>query len=146
MRWRDPTGEEWDSRYEYTIYAAYKASGKDIRRTEKGDTFSFTLPIRGGTCEACKSAKVGQRRTYRPDFFVSTSRDDPTAGYYIEAKGYLRAKQRSLLRNFYKANPDIDVRYILQRDFAATKRSSISQWFAKFLPNSKVSVWKGKPE
>src|SRR5208337_707469 len=88
---------------------------------------------------------------YTPDLHVTADYPkSPTVEYYIEAKGYLRAKERALLRAFYKAHPDAPVRYLLQRDFPAGakskrtgERSSIVQWFHKFLPNAKLAIWSG---
>jgi len=114
---------------------------------------AFILPIKGGKCGDCGSTEVGQQRTYTPDLYVDPDHTKrKTIGYYIEAKGYLRAKERALLRAFYKAHPDSAVRFLLQRDFPSGakskvtgKRSSITQWFRKFLPNAKVEIWNGQP-
>jgi len=149
--WIDPEGNKWDSRYEYVIWRAFSETSRKVRRTDKGDTMAFTLPIKGGKCGDCGSAKVGQQRTYTPDLHVAAYNPKHEAEYYyVEAKGYLRAKERSLLRAFYKAHPDAPVRFLFQRDFPATARSkttghrsSIMQWFAKFLPNFKAEVWNG---
>jgi hypothetical protein len=149
--WTDPEGNIWDSRYEYTVYAAYKAAGYAVRRTSKIDTMAFILPIRGGKCGACGATEVGQQRTYTPDLHVAADHKEyPAITYYIEAKGYLRAKERSLLRNFYKAHPDASVRYLLQRSYPAGKlskitgkRSSIIDWFHKFLPKALICIWSG---
>jgi hypothetical protein len=150
--WTDPEGGTWDSRYEYLVWRAASTAKVNIRRTTKSDTFSFVLPIKRGKCGACGSDQVGQQRTYTPDFHVTA--DNPkheTEFYYIEAKGYLRPKERSLLRAFYKTNQDAPVRYLLQADFPAGarskrtgKRSSITEWFSKFLPKAKVAVWHGE--
>jgi hypothetical protein len=149
--WIDPEGNIWDSRYEYLVWRAYAAAKVNIRRATKSDTFSFVLAIKRGKCGACGSDQVGQQRTYTPDFHVAADNSEPQAvGYYIEAKGYLRPKERALLRAFYKANPDAPVRFLLQRDFPAGakskrtgERSSIVQWFHKFLPNAKLAIWNG---
>jgi len=151
--WVDPEGAVWDSRYEYLVYKGFQDAGAKVRRTTKSDTFSFTLPIRGASCASCGSAKVGQLRHYTPDIHVTPRNSKHKAEcYYVEAKGFLRAKQRSLLRAFYKENPDSSVRYVLQRDYptgAVSKRtgqrSSIIKWFNKYLPNAKVIEWKGNP-
>jgi hypothetical protein len=150
--WTDPDGGKWDSRYEYLVWRAYSAAGTTIRRTTKSDTMAFVLPIKRGKCGACGSDQVGQQRTYTPDFHVTTNNSKHEAEfYYIEAKGYLRPKERSLLRAFYKTNPDAPVRYLLQADFPAGarskrtgERSRISQWFSKFLPKARVSIWHGE--
>jgi hypothetical protein len=144
-------GSLWDSRFEWIFYTAAKEAGLDIFRCTKSNTFSFILPIRGGICGACESALVGQRRTYTPDFGVIPA--DPqhkTELHYIETKGYLRAKERSLLRSFYKTYPDISLSIILQRTYpvgakrADGTKGGIVDWFKKFLPNVKVYVWDGK--
>ena len=114
---------------------------------DKSDSFSFTLPIRGGKCGDCGSDQVGQQRTFTPDFrIVSEDSKHPTVSYYLEAKGYIRAKERSLLRAFNKAHPSADVRYILQSAYRASKPTassdgSIVTWFSKFMKGKTVYVW-----
>lgn len=147
--WEDPTGQIWDSRFEYIFYTAAKDAGLKIARCDKSHSFSFILPIRGGLCTSCKSAEVGQQRRYTPDFFIVPEDTQPVTGLvYIETKGYLRAKERSLLRAFYKTHQDIRLSFVLQRTYRATKPNksgdgSIVTWFKKFLPNIKVYLWNG---
>jgi hypothetical protein len=142
-------GETWDSRFEYIFYTAAKASGLAIERCTESDTFSFTLPIRGGICGSCESTDVGQRRTYTPDFrIVSDNQEHQAKPHYIETKGYLRAKERSLLRAFYQENPDTRLSFVLQRSYRVSKPNksgdgSIVYWLNRFLPNVKVSIWNG---
>jgi hypothetical protein len=144
-------GSLWDSRFEYVFYTAAKAAGIGIFRCTKSNTFSFILPIRGGICGSCESTLVGQRRSYTPDFAVVSP--DPQYKdelHYIETKGYLRNKERSLLRAFYKAHEDTRLSIILQRTYpVGTKRAdgtkgSVVDWFKKFLPKVNVHVWTGK--
>lgn len=142
-RWQDPTGEVWDSRYEWIVYNAYKAHGYEIRRCTESDTVSFTLPIRSGSCRTCGSVEVGQRRTYTPDFYVTPPRGKRSSEpYYLETKGYLRSKERSLLRALCAEKPDFNLRILFQRDHAASKTSRVTQWAAKFLKPWKAGVWK----
>jgi hypothetical protein len=147
--WTAPDGELWDSRYEYLVYIKHRQEGINIQRCDKRDSFSFTLPIRGGSCRSCGSVEVGQRRTFTPDFrVVSEDREHPVVEYYIEAKGYIRAKERSLLRHFNKEYPDTDVRFILQNNHRVTKPSKTSEgrlvdWFNKFMKGKKHYVWSG---
>ena len=149
-RWQSPDGELWDSRYEYLVYIQFRQEGYDIIRCGKSDTFSFTLPIRGGECRDCKSTSVGQRRTYTPDFYiVSTDSEHPPVKHYIETKGYLRPKERALLRAFYKEKPDTRLSFLFQRSYpASAKRAdgtkgSIMDWMAKFLPQFGAYIWDG---
>ena len=152
FHWTDPTGEIWDSRFEYIFYAAARAANIDLRRCTEDHTFSYLLPIRGGICAGCESTDVGQRRTYTPDFYYpakDTGGQDCRA--YIETKGYLRAKERALLRAYYNAHPDTILSVVLQRNYRVTKPNksgdgSVVAWFNRFLPNVRVSIWSGSIE
>jgi ribosomal protein L37E len=148
--WISPDGSTWDSRFEYIFYSAARAADLNIVRCEKSDTIPFTLNIRKGICAACGSAKVGQQRSYTPDFRVIANRAEPEAKhYYIECKGFLRPKERALWRSFYKAHPDAPIRVVFQRAYPVGARrsdgtkGSIVEWFNKFMPNIQVAVWTG---
>jgi len=149
-RWRSPDGEEWDSRYEYIVYRKYREAGYAIERCTESDTFSFTLPIRGGECRSCGATTVGQRRTFTPDFrIVSPDKQHPAVAYYIETKGYLRARERSLARSFNKAHPNADVRYIFQSDHRISRPTTrtdgcVISWFKRFMPGKRAQVWTGE--
>ncbi len=152
-RWQSPDGELWDSRYEYVVYTKYKQAGYTIQRCDASDTFSFTLPVRQAACGSCGSTEVGQRRHFTPDFRIvpsPTGRDAKPAGYYVEAKGYLRPKERALLRAFCKENPHSNTRFIFQQDYRLTKGTAtkperrITDWFKQFCPGMKYAVWTGE--
>jgi hypothetical protein len=154
MRWLSPDGQEWDSKFEWQVYESLHKSGQTtIRRTGKAyaagqsDTFVYTMPVRDATCNACQSTEVSKRRQYTPDLCAPDAHhgDDRSyshSGFYIEIKGYLRAEQRSLLRAFCKARPDIDLRFILQRDFKVGTGTAVS-WITKYLKRP-VTVWRGR--
>lgn len=151
MRWQSPDGAIWASRFEYGVYSKLRELGHDVRRTSPEDRISYTHPVRGGLCTQCNSHEVVTERHYTPDLFVVPragqgagrgDAGDPTAasrGYYIEAKGYLRADGRSLLRSLRKARPDIDLRILAQRDYKVGK-STFTGWVTKFL-KIPVHVW-----
>lgn len=152
-RWLSPDGQEWGSRFEHQVYESIHNSGQAaIRRTVKGkpgesDTLVYTLPVRNATCGACSSTDISERRQYTPDFHIADAygRNDQLyshAGFYIESKGYLRAAQRSLLRAFCKARPDIDLRFVFQRDYPCGS-GTITGWVKKFLKRP-ACVWKGR--
>jgi hypothetical protein len=63
--------------------------------------------------------------------------------YYIEAKGYIRAERRRLLRAFRNARQDIDLRLVVERDYKVTAKLTIVQWARKYLKCPAV-VWDGK--
>lgn len=143
MRWQDPTGNVWASKFEYQVYLGLKERGYNVRRTTTDHTMAYTSPVQGGKCLQCNSGRVVHERNYTPDLFIlpkmSGDSDEPV--YYIEAKGYLRAPQRALLRYFRAQRPDIDLRLIIQRDYKVGK-SSLVGWATKYL-KAKVHIWNG---
>lgn len=146
MRWQDPEGNVWASRFEYEVYLGVKASGRTVRRTTPEDSMAYTSSIKGGVCTECLSRAVAQEHRYTPDLYVDTSGRIGTeatgnAGYYLEAKGYLRSERRSLLRAFRKARPDCDLRLVVQSDYRVGK-GSLTSWAEKYL-KVKVHVWNG---
>lgn len=152
MRWEAPDGEIWDSRFEYEVYLGHKALGLSVRRTGEQDDLLYTHAIRNGSCPACGSSKVVSKHSFRPDLLVDSEVSPerrngqlptvPASGYYIEAKGFFRADRRSLLRSFRKARPDVDLRFVLQRDFRVTAKLTIVEWIRKFL-KCPVGLWTG---
>lgn len=146
MRFIAPDGSEWDSRFEWIVYDAYKQAGSSVRRTEAGgrDTLSYSEPVRSATCDSCGATAVSKSRRYTPDLFYHTGLpDNKEEGYYIEVKGYIRAEQRSLIRAFAKARKDVDLRYIYQRDFPVSRTSTVSSWHSKCVKRPYV-IWDGK--
>lgn len=148
MRWLAPDGTEWDSKFEYEIFLAYEKEGKSARRTTEQDSLLFTRPVRNGACTECESCTVVSRHRYTPDLYVGAEDNREFGGlqatsYYVEAKGYLRAEQRSLLRSLRKARPDVDLRLIVQRDYKVTKSLTITEWARKYL-RVRAVVWAGR--
>jgi hypothetical protein len=86
---------------------------------------------------------VVQEHIYTPDLFnvPNVPGASDSSGYYIEAKGYLRAEGRSLLRSFRKSRPDIDLRLVVERDYKVGK-GSLTSWASKYL-KVPVHVWDG---
>jgi hypothetical protein len=153
MRWIDPEGNTWASRFEYEVFLGIQSSapkGATVARCASGtDSFAYTNPVRLASCNDCGSAKVIQTRTYTPDFSVSSEGGYSSYGaavrsvYYIEAKGYLRAERRRLLRAFRNGRPDIDLRMVVERDYRVTDKLTLVQWARKYL-KCPVVVWTGK--
>lgn len=139
-RWQDEEGTIWASRFEYQVYVALREHGYAVRRTNGDDSMRYTVDVRGAKCSKCDSSCVVQERTYTPDLFVS-QRDTASPGYYVEAKGYIRAEKRRLLRGFVGTRKDIDLRFIVQRDYPVGK-STLVEWARKYL-KIPVHVWDG---
>jgi hypothetical protein len=142
-RWLSPDGEEFDSKFEYEVYATFKKTPAEVYRTTKSNTLAYTSPIRNGSCTSCGGTDVGQQRHYTPDLFVIPSDSKHKAvGYYVEVKGYLRPRERSLFRSIYKTHANVDLRFLFATDFRASgTKGSITVWFKKFCPNWKLAIW-----
>jgi hypothetical protein len=163
MRWTAPDGVEWDSRFEYEVFRQIQSEAPGtVRKTIPGtpdakgcDTFSYREGIRHGSCESCGSTDVSKLRSFTPDLFYvpsdagaawnkhTRSGTGASPGYYAEVKGFMRANKRSLLRAFHKVRKDIDVRYILQRNYRVTAKLTAVEWIVKFL-KCRVIVWDGR--
>lgn len=134
FRWIDEDGVTWASRFECGVYKALRDVGLDVRKASEADTVAYTSSFPHGYCGDCKSENVIQDRTFTPDLVLP--------GFVIEAKGYLRADRRKLLRDMRKCLPDYPLRFVIERDMKVTAKCSLSQWIAKYL-KCPVIVWKG---
>lgn len=139
-RWKAPDGTIWASRFEYAVYSTLKEKGYDVRKTDKQDTMAYTSRVDSGRCRKCGSSCVVTERHYTPDLYIGP-RPGQTTGFYLEAKGYLRAQRRSLLRAFRKTGPACDLRMVVQRDYKVGK-STLVGWASKLL-KVPVTVWNG---
>lgn len=144
-RWRTPDGEEWASRFEAKVYYALKEQGVNVRRCTSADSMSYTDSVKLGRCSKCGSSEVVTDRSYTPDLCVYP---DGAGGeaidrcYFIEAKGYLRADRRRLLRSFAKTGPPIDLRLLFEADIKVGK-GRITDWCRSYLKKP-CAVWNGK--
>lgn len=147
MRWQvgDTT---WASQYEYAVYDGIsKQLGHGrVRKCTEQDKLDYTSLVTNAQCEKCGLGTVVQRRSFTPDLFVictqaAGGRDKPR-GYYIETKGYLRPHQRALLRRIIKCHPDLDLRFILQKETRATPTLTLGQWISSYLKRPWI-VWDG---
>jgi hypothetical protein len=152
-RWLAEDGTIWASRFEYAVYSTLKDKGYDVRKTCEQDRMAYASVVANGRCRGCDSTDVVAERHYTPDLFVVPKRsrpgsgvEDPTRpgtwGYYLEAKGYLRAERRTLLRAFRKTGPSCDLRLVVQRDYPVGK-STLTGWANRLL-KVPVTVWDGK--
>jgi hypothetical protein len=141
MRWQAPDGTVWASRFEYAVYSTLLEKGYDVRKTGEQDRMAYTSTVNSGRCRKCGSTCVVEERTYTPDLFIVPRGGPATAGYYLEAKGYLRSERRSLLRAFRKTGPACDLRLVVQRDYKIGK-STLVGWAERLL-KVPVTIWTG---
>lgn len=150
-----PDGSVWDSLFEYKVYL--RLADEDGIRTRRtvpgsGDTFIYFDRPRSAICRNCGSDQVVQQRSYTPDLFCDpvqhSVQDRLDRDTWVEAKGYLRGHDRRLLRCFVKERPDVNLWIIFQRDYYVTKPTAkrpgglrITEWAAKYLKGTRVSVW-----
>lgn len=147
-RWVDEHGKTWASRFECLVYAAARRAKIKVRKCDKGgpDTFSYHSKVRDGVCQSCQGTDIIKQRRYTPDLRVLLDSGEEArgqGGYYVETKGYLRAAQRKLVRDFCKAGKIADLRFILQTDYKCTKLLTIGGWIDKFL-HCKWAVFDGE--
>jgi len=147
-RWIDEHGEVWASRFECKVYESGKRAGVKIRKCDKGgsDTVSYHSKVRDGVCQSCQGTDIIKQRRYTPDLrvFQDTGTEACNeSSYYVEAKGYMRAPQRALLRDLCKTGALTGLRFILQADYRATASLTIGGWIDKFL-HCKWAVFNGE--
>lgn len=128
MRWRDPEGNTWASRFEYQLFTYFRTAGADVRRCEKRDAVDYTTRVRDASCESCGSGDISQAHTYTPDLCVRDGVFGDPLQSRVEAKGYLRASDRRILRAVVASGKGADLCLILQRQHAKTV-----DWAKRFL-------------
>lgn len=150
MRWEAPDGTVWASKFEFEVFLGYQRAGIKVRKTTEHDSVRYTRPVRGGVCTKCTAREVVSEHRYTPDLLVvqetpgGAAEQVAEAGdYCLEAKGYLRAERRSLLRALCKERRDLRLRLLVQRDYRVTKSLTLTEWARKYL-RIPVAVWTGQ--
>lgn len=151
MRWLTPDGQQWASRFEATVFdGVSKQLGEGrVRRCTEQDQMGYTRVVPRSECAKCGSSTVVQRRKITTDFLVVpaqvSSGPDKQGGYFIEVKGFVRANRRALFRDFIKCYPNLDLRFVLERDYVISKASGLTLggWITKYLKRP-WCVWRGQ--
>jgi hypothetical protein len=148
-RWRDEHGNVFESKLEALVFERINGDPRiSVRRCSEreGDTFSYSTPVRSGSCGACGSGDIVQRRTYTPDLCISPSGTWDGPGErprrYLEIKGYFPGTKRNLLRAFLKSGPCVDLCLILERDSRATRSLTLLEYSTKYL-KIPTHIWDG---
>lgn len=147
-RFVDHEGIQWDSKYESAVYWHLRGLGIPVRKCEKGgsDTFRYTSSVVRGRCMECQSGNVVQERTYTPDLYADMASSAHAGGYYVEAKGYWNAPKRNLLRSVVKANEDLRLLFIFQKDLWVTKgKTKYSDYIRRYFPGAECVIWDNTP-
>ena len=89
------------------------------------ETFPYERKVRGAHCGNCGSKDVVVRRRYTPDLRIGD--------FFVEIKGKFTAENRSKMEDFRRGHPEIDLRFLFQRDNWITKKhkSKYSDWCKK---------------
>jgi hypothetical protein len=139
----DPAGDVWASPFEFNVYEAIKAKGRNVARATESDSLNYTTSVKLGRCEKCGAHTVVQDRTYTPDLFVVWERDATgKGGYFVETKGHFPGPKRNLFRQVKAQHPDVDLRIVAQSDHWVTKgKTRLSDWAKRY--KIKFHVWNG---
>ncbi len=127
-----PDGSIWDSAFEFKVFTAYQQAGYPIYRCgDKGQDFQlqYTQKMKSCFCKECGGEEIYSRHFYTPDFYLLIGNEL----VFIEAKGYMRAQRRSLMRAFCASRNDVKLLFIAQRDYKVTKKLTLTEWACKFL-------------
>lgn len=91
------------------------------------ESYTWWEEYRHAFCGDCGSTKVLQQRSYTPDFFLAN-------GVVIEVKGRLTRRDRKILIGVRKANTDLDLRLIFDKNNRIHKRakSRCSDWAERY--------------
>src|SRR5690348_13622844 len=128
-RWLDAHGQLWASKLESDLFEYFRSASVPVRRSDASDSIPYTTRVRQGRCGSCNSKDIRQEHTYTPDLCVGAAPGLAKAsGNHIEAKGYLRASDRRILRGVMQARPDFNLHLVLQRYHKGTV-----DWARKFL-------------
>jgi hypothetical protein len=138
-RWIDPSGEQWDSKFEWQAYDYLRANGVNVRRCTESDTISYSEQKRQHHCLECGSGKVVQSRRYTPDLYIIPKGAENESGYYLEVKGYFRGEKRRLFRCLRDDRPDIDLRVLAYANFK-TGALRLTEYFARYLKTTPIVV------
>lgn len=89
------------------------------------ETIDYLRVVRGATCAVCGGKDVHVRRRYTPDLKIGA--------FYVEVKGKLDSDTRSRMEAFLEGHPEIDLRFLFQRDNWLTGRHKhkYSDWAKK---------------
>lgn len=134
----DPTGDIWDSRFEWQVYVGLRDLGYDVRRCDQRDTLSYSVPVQSGFCLECYGHHTVQRRTYTPDLYVAADDNERReevgeAGYFVECKGYIRPQDRKILINLAKGKPRPSVRVMFQQDIKMTPKRRAVEYMTEYV-------------
>jgi hypothetical protein len=86
----------------------------------------YFKPLRDAVCFECENAKVYQRRTYLPDFWL------PDHGFFIEAKGKFGQVDRMKMRLVKEAHPDEDIRMLFMRDNLIGRKAQTTTRYTEY--------------
>ena len=121
----DPTGDVWDSQFEWHVYTGLRDQGYTVRRCDQRDSIAYHTPVKEGSCLECDGTEVVQRRVYTPDLWVvePEQADDASTrrGYFVECKGYFPQQRRAMLRCVAEQHPGIDLRFLFSKEVRLTK-------------------------
>lgn len=124
------------SKFEDTIIQDLKDRG--IEYEYEPETFPYERGVRGAYCVQCGGKVVRVKRKYTPDLKLGS--------VWVEAKGKFTPENRSKMEDFLEGHPEIDLRFLFQRDnwLTGKHKSKYSDWCEKL--GVKYAVGDSVPE
>ena len=137
MRYRDETGTEWASKLESDVYEWLTRNAASARKAESGrDSVAYQTAVRGGTCGECGCTRILQNHTYTPDIFAVDAWPNKPGPVTLEVKGFLRAKDKRILRAVVKAGVISNMCLLFGR-----RHDKTVEWAKKFLPGVALGIF-----
>lgn len=124
-RFTSPSGELFDSEFEWRVYNGLRDRGYSVRRCDERDSIAYHTQVKAGRCLECDSANVAQSRIYTPDLWVvepeQPDQGSARRGYFVECKGYFPQQRRAMLRALKSQQPALDLRFVFSSEVRLTK-------------------------
>lgn len=113
------------SRFEETVINSIP---EGVKYGYEKEIIEFQEKVRKGSCRKCGGVGTSYRTLrYTPDLIFNGR------GFLVEIKGKFTASNRSRMELVLEQNPDLDLRFVFQRDNWITKKhiSKYSDWAEK---------------
>lgn len=119
-------GYDYEFRSAFEVDIAEQLIDYKVEWSYETVSIPYDMPATGH-CLDCSSSNIVTTHNYITDFFV---RLDDDSFFYIEAKGYFKARDRKKYLEIRKSNTDIDLRFVFQNDGWITKKrkTSYTRW------------------
>jgi hypothetical protein len=119
-------GVKYKSWLEVTVAKQLHTEGIEVVYEDPRSVINFWYEIPNAFCRSCGEPDCIREATYLPDWSPGK--------VVLEAKGKLDVTQRRKFLALRKSRPDLDIRFIFQRDnwITTAKKTTYTQWAEKY--------------